>query len=557
MNDRAASVPAADEASAEHSRESDGTVKDTIESIVIAFIFAFIFRGFIVEAFVIPNGSMATSLLGAHMRFHCQDCGFRFDVNYPGEGGDGDDLRIPSFAVMDEIDRNGNRRIANRVLAVFCPNCGYKIPRIDPGDPASDATGPAVHYGDRILVLKYLYLISEPRRWDVVVFKAPADPGRFDYSQNYIKRLVGKPGERIFILDGDVYVGAPDAPASKFVVQTKPTGVQEALWRIVADNDYQPRGLGSWVQPWKEQSGGSGWDTEGREFRFDNNTGGSTLWFDASVNPDKHALTDWLAYNVVKSRDGPDMYHLASGSPENNVSDVKLSFYYQRSDGDGALQLVLTKLDTEFTATIDSGAASLVMYDKSSGRSSTIAQNVAIYSSGGRALHIEFINVDYRVTLRIDGREVIQTTPQQYSPDVSLLLEAANQNRRLPQPDIRITANNQQCTLSHISLWRDVFYLNRGPQVRWGLPQDFPSHVMELGPDEFFVLGDNSAISGDARVWDQPINLPEEDLHVEPGRVPGRFMIGKAFFVYWPAGYRPLDSAPALVPNFGSMRFIH
>jgi hypothetical protein len=34
-------------------------------------------------------------------------------------------------------------------------------------------------------------------------------------------------------------------------------------------------------------------------------------------------------------------------------------------------------------------------------------------------------------------------------------------------------------------------------------------------------------------------------------------MIGKAFFVYWPAGYRPINSAPALVPNFGDMRFIH
>ena len=42
-----------------------------------------------------------------------------------------------------------------------------------------------------------------------------------------------------------------------------------------------------------------------------------------------------------------------------------------------------------------------------------------------------------------------------------------------------------------------------------------------------------------------------------PGRVPGRFLLGKAFFVYWPAGFRPIDSAPALVPNFGEMRFIH
>jgi hypothetical protein len=39
--------------------------------------------------------------------------------------------------------------------------------------------------------------------------------------------------------------------------------------------------------------------------------------------------------------------------------------------------------------------------------------------------------------------------------------------------------------------------------------------------------------------------------------VPGRFLLGRAFFVYWPAGYKPLNSGPALVPNFGDMRFIH
>src|SRR5213595_10211 len=57
-------------------------IKETIESILVAFILAFVFRAFVVEAFVIPSGSMAPTLLGAHMRFRCPDCGWRFDVNY-------------------------------------------------------------------------------------------------------------------------------------------------------------------------------------------------------------------------------------------------------------------------------------------------------------------------------------------------------------------------------------------------------------------------------------------------------------------------------------------
>ena len=40
--------------------------------------------------------------------------------------------------------------------------------------------------------------------------------------------------------------------------------------------------------------------------------------------------------------------------------------------------------------------------------------------------------------------------------------------------------------------------------------------------------------------------------------MPGRFMLGKAFFVYWPAGYRPVpNGSRRSCPNFGDMRFIH
>ncbi len=119
-----------------------------------------------------------------------------------------------------------------------------------------------------------------------------------------------------------------------------------------------------------------------------------------------------------------------------------------------------------------------------------------------------------------------------------------------------ITASNQACNLSHVSLWRDVYYTN-GPEsaILWGRP-DAP---ITMGPDEFFVLGDNTVISKDARYWTQGVELPAEDLDVAAGRVPGRFMLGKAFFVYWPAGYRPVDAAnvPGFIPNFGDMRFIH
>src|SRR5580704_16445116 len=108
-------------------RTQESNIKETIESILIAFILAFIFRAFVVEAFVIPTGSMAPTLLGAHMRFTCPDCGYRFDVNCPTKGKD-DDLTVPRFARVE----SGNQDPIDRVFPLYCPNCGYKIPRNNP-----------------------------------------------------------------------------------------------------------------------------------------------------------------------------------------------------------------------------------------------------------------------------------------------------------------------------------------------------------------------------------------------------------------------------------------
>ena len=65
------------ETQASKAPEREG-IKETIESIVIALILAFVFRAFVVEAFVIPTGSMAPTLYGAHGTIICEDCGVEF-----------------------------------------------------------------------------------------------------------------------------------------------------------------------------------------------------------------------------------------------------------------------------------------------------------------------------------------------------------------------------------------------------------------------------------------------------------------------------------------------
>ncbi len=60
---------------------------------------------------------------------------------------------------------------------------------------------PNLHDQELILVDKWTYLFHPPARGDVVVFKAPPNP-----ALDYIKRVVGLPGDVLTIKDTTVYV---------------------------------------------------------------------------------------------------------------------------------------------------------------------------------------------------------------------------------------------------------------------------------------------------------------------------------------------------------------
>lgn len=58
-----------------------------------------------------------------------------------------------------------------------------------------------INVGDRLIGLRIPYYFTDPKRGDIVIFKAPEATGE-DAGQLYIKRVIGLPGETIVIRNG-------------------------------------------------------------------------------------------------------------------------------------------------------------------------------------------------------------------------------------------------------------------------------------------------------------------------------------------------------------------
>jgi len=90
---------------------------------------------------------------------------------------------------------------------------------------------------DRVFAFRLSYLFENPQRGDIVVFPLPDDE-----SQNYLKRIIGLPGETIEIKDGKVYINNSEEPLEEDYLKEKPTGdygpyeVPENSYFMLGDN---------------------------------------------------------------------------------------------------------------------------------------------------------------------------------------------------------------------------------------------------------------------------------------------------------------------------------
>jgi len=483
--------------------ESGERVLRAVQTFLTALILAFLFRAFLVEAFIIPTGSMAPTLLGKHGTLLCPTCGCEFDFG-PSRAAPDDD----QFVLPDEIR---------------CPSCHALL------EPDSVVVKP----GDRILVHKWLYALSDwlgPRRWDVIVFRDPADP-----TQNFIKRVVGLPGESVEIVAGDLYIDGR--------IARKTPAAQGVLWLNVHDQTTLPAGEAgeSAQRRWRTEEArnpafGRGWQGENdRVLRYD---GVDDTVRRLAFNVDDALLAEQLASGVERGR----------GSA--CFGDVRLRAELAYRSGEGTFAVVIRRGDTAFRAMIRrDGGVELWRYD-SFGSAREVGELLGGQSvegiRAGAPIDCEVGEVDYRVYVRVGGAEVIRTKDEQYAPNLERL-----RGRNLPPAlGLWLEGRGGGFELRVLRIDRDVYYTFRpGATVRAG-----PGDPFRLQASEYFVLGDNSAQSHDSREWWRL------GPHLPPGyrlgTVASSQIVGRASLVYFPSLLTLSQNGGWRVPDAGRVRFI-
>lgn len=556
-------------------------IKETLTSLVIAFVMAFVFRGFVVEGFIIPTGSMAPTLLGKHVRFVSPYNGYDWTTNpwdyAPGnvplsvQGAAGQPPLTPSDPITGlPIEPQRNRRLAA---------------------------------GDRVFVLKYLPGLHRPDRWDVVVFKYPGT------HENYIKRLIGLPGEQIALVDGDVFHRDYDPGATStagphawrepgWSIARKSERTQRTMFQPVFDSRYTPvrpeRSYRLPVSPtdpgrWTGLQEGPVWSYTGAD--------ATTLSWN-----NRRPITDYYAYNQPSNRRNPstgvppaDPFVRPEDTgahavmPPYPVSDLALSITVEPTESPVAVTPTITAREHEFQAVVDpaQGRATVRMRPEGGGAWTDLDAGGFSGLRPGEPTKIEFWHVDQALWLFVDGRLVAggpergayELTPAQRIAHAMLAdydeLIAKDQERATEtyrpgvdgagvfarpemyrQPTVRWDFAGGPFTVHRLRVDRDIFYqpapARYGNQPTLGAHYDnFPT----LTPDQFFMLGDNSPASLDSRLWSRESIDPwvRERIDDTPGAVHRDLIVGKAFIVYFPA---PLDGGPILAPDLGRVRWI-
>lgn len=550
--------------------------REFIESVAIAIVLALLFRAFEAEAFIIPTGSMAPTLFGRHKDVLDEETGYEYHVG-----------------ASEEMNNQSGQKIDGNDLVSTIDPLYHTVQNIEhlPSYP-----------GDRILVSKFAYEFFSPKRWDVIVFKFPLEP-----NVNYIKRLIGLPGETVNIWHGDIYITEdPEDEVGK--IARKPPRKQLTMLQMVYDSDFpnpdlEQAGFPDRFEPYPLTS--TAWQKQDEaEFPYVcQPTGGEIDWLryrnifpDSSdwnmakhgqkVNAEKareedsSLITDFNVYNAAWYSGRPGLQPRDYGMHWVGDLAIEADLNIESNSGEVILELVEGQHKFRCTFDVATGETTLsilgdkIIFDANDAQSMEFKTSVR----GPGNYSVRFANCDDELRLWIDESLVTLPSPATFvSPrNVKPFWSEEDPGDLLP---VGIGSRGAKLSARSLRIKRDVYYIADSAQARESRGRDpifdyhTPTGDRPQTDEQILDTMRDPAIWNTTDLWDMralaQFTLEEEQYFPlgdnsaasfdgrlwDPGEqyVPSDLLIGKALFVYWPhSTHKPIP----YFPNFRRMKFI-